>query len=75
MKWRRPAEPHVRGLVRLHMKKDPRSFEGLLVEIVENHYRLANARLLLNTNRGDDVPIDGDSFVRLDDVHYVQKVG
>jgi hypothetical protein len=75
MKWRRTAEPQVRGLVRLHMKKDPRSFEGLLLEIVEGHYRLANARLLVNTNSADDIPVDGDTFVPCGDVHYAQKVG
>jgi hypothetical protein len=65
----------VRGLVRLHMKKDKRSFEGLLLETVEGHYRLANAKLLQDTNREHDVAIDGDSFVPCADVHYVQKVG
>lgn len=65
----------VRGLVRLHMKKDQRSFEGLLLGIVEGHFQLANAKLLVDTNREHDVPIDGGAYVPVGDVHYVQKVG
>jgi hypothetical protein len=65
----------VRGLVRLHLKKDDRSFEGLLLGIVEGHYRLANARLMVDTNREHDKKVDGEAFVPVGDVHFVQKVG
>lgn len=65
----------VRGLVRLHMKNDRRSFEGVLLGTVEGHYRLANARLLVDTNREHDIELDGDAFVPTGDVYYVQKVG
>lgn len=69
------AQPTVRGLVRLHQKKDQSSYEGLLLGIVEDHYRLANARLLVDTNREHDVVIDGEAYVPCSGVHYVQKVG
>jgi len=65
----------VRGLVRLHQKRDQRSFEGLLLGTVEGHYQLANAKLLVDTNREHDVKLDGEVFVPVGDVHYVQKVG
>jgi hypothetical protein len=65
----------VRGLVRLHQKNDPRSFEGLLLGIVEGHYRLANAKLLVDRIRDNDVAIDGEAFVPVGDIQYVQKVG
>lgn len=65
----------VRGLVRLHMKKDPRSFEGLLVGSIDGHYQLTNAKFLQDANREHDVAIDGETFVPKSDVHYVQKVG
>lgn len=65
----------VRGLVRLHQKNDRRSFEGVLLGIVEGHFRLANAKLLVDTNREHDVKIDGEAYVPVGDVHYVQKVG
>jgi hypothetical protein len=65
----------VRGLVRLHMKTDPRSFEGLLLEITEGHYRLAKTKILVDTNREHDVPVDGETYVPVGDVYYVQKVG
>lgn len=65
----------VRGLVRLHQKKDSRSFEGLLLGVVEGHYRLTNARLLVDTNSEHDIKIDGEAFVPCAEVQYVQKVG
>jgi hypothetical protein len=68
-------KPRVRGLVRLHQKRDRGSFEGLLLGIVEDHYRLANAKLLVDTNREHDVPIDGEAYVPRADVHYVQRLG
>ncbi len=69
------AMRRVRGLVRLHQKNDPRSFEGLLLGVVEGHYRLTNAKLLVDTNREHDIKIDGEVFVPLAGVQYVQKVG
>jgi hypothetical protein len=69
------VKPRVRGVVRLHMKKDPRSFEGLLLEIAEGHYRLTNAKLLVDSNREHDVQLDGETFVPVGDVYYCQKVG
>lgn len=65
----------IRGLVRLHQKKDPRSFEGLLIGVVEGHYRLANAKLLVDNNREHDVTYDGEIFVPRVDVWHVEKVG
>jgi hypothetical protein len=65
----------VRGLVRLHQPKGQPSVEGLLLGIVEGHYRLTNARLLQDTNREHDVPVDGEMFVPCARVLYVEKVG
>jgi hypothetical protein len=65
----------VRGLVRLHQPKGEPSVEGLLLGIVEDHYRLLNAKLLVDSNREHDVQIDGETFVPLRRVLYVQKVG
>jgi hypothetical protein len=65
----------VRGLVRLHQDKSEPSVEGLLLGIVEGHYRLLNARILRDTNRDHDVTVDGEMFVPAGRVAYVQKVG
>lgn len=65
----------VQGLVRLHQQKDQPSIDGLLLGIVEGHYRLINARVLRDTNREHDVPVDGEMFVPREQVVYVQKVG
>jgi hypothetical protein len=65
----------VRGLVRLHQPKGEPTIEGLLLEIVEDHYRLVNAKLLVDTNREHDVEIDGEMYVQLSRVLHVQKVG
>jgi hypothetical protein len=65
----------VRGLVRLHQQKGQPSIDGLLLGIVEGHYRLINARILRDTNREHDVPVDGEMFVPVTRVVYVQKVG
>lgn len=65
----------VRGLVRLHQPKGQPSIEGLLLGIVEGHYRLTNARLLQDSNREHDVAVDGDMYVPCRHVLYVQKVG
>lgn len=68
-------EPVVQGLVRLHQLGQKESFEGLLLGVFEEHYRLANARLLVDTNKEHDVPIDGEALVPCARVAYVQKVG
>jgi hypothetical protein len=65
----------VRGLVRLHQPKGQPSVEGLLLGIVEGHYRLVNAKLLVDTNREHDVAVDGEMFVPRERVLHVQKVG
>jgi hypothetical protein len=65
----------LRGLVRLHQPKGEPTVEGLLLGIVEDHYRLANAKLLVDTNREHDIPVDGEMFVPRARVLYVQKVG
>jgi hypothetical protein len=65
----------IRGLVRLHLVGDKRSVEGILLGTVEGHYRLANAKLLVDTNREHDVPVDGEAFWPTERVLYVQKVG
>lgn len=61
--------------MRLHQKNDRRSFEGLLLGIAEGHYRLANAKLLVDGNREHDLVLDGEVYVPCADVHYLQKVG
>lgn len=67
---------HLRGLVRLHLKRDPRSVEGICVGIVDGHYQLARSRFLNDANpEHDDKPFDGDTFWRLDDVLLVQRMG
>lgn len=74
-----PETPAVQGLVRLHQLGEKASFEGLLLGVVDGqgvpHYRLANARLLVDTNKEHDVPIDGEALVPCARVAYVQKVG
>lgn len=65
----------VRGLVRLHLRNDTRSVEGILTEIVEGHYRLANSRILNDQNPDHDTKLDGESFWRFDQVLFVQKLG
>lgn len=65
----------VRGVVRLHLKNDPRSVEGLLTGIVEGHYRLALSRMLNDTNPEHDTQIDGESFWPAAGILYVQKIG
>lgn len=66
----------VRGLVRLHLRRDPRSVEGILTGIVEGHYQLAKSRFINDANpEHDDKPFDGETFWRLDEVLLVQKLG
>lgn len=65
----------VRGLVRLHRPQGEPTVEGLLLGIVEDHYRLANAKLLQDNNREHDVPVDGEMFIHMRRVLHVQKVG
>jgi hypothetical protein len=65
----------VRGLVRLHQPKGQPTVEGLLLGIVEKHYRLINARFMPDTNREHDVAVDGELFIACERVLYVEKVG
>lgn len=70
------AEPELAlGLVRLHQRKERGSLEGLLLGVTAGHYRLTNAKLLVDTNREHDVKLDGEVYVPCGDVLYVQKVG
>lgn len=62
-------------LVRLHLKEDPRSIEGVLVGEDARHYRLANAKMLSAVRREDDTPIDGEAWWPRADVLYVQVLG
>lgn len=70
-----PLEPFVPAVVRLHLKNDPRSVEGVLVRWDDTHYYFENGRLLLNTRREDDVPIDGCAWWQRKDVLYLQVLG
>jgi hypothetical protein len=65
----------VRGLVRLHLRRDPRSVEGICVGIVEGHYELVRSRFLNDSNpEHDDPPFDGTTFWREDEVLLVQRL-
>lgn len=65
----------IRGVVRLHLVGDQRSVEGLLVGVVEGHYKLVMSRMLNDSNPEHDTPIDGESFWPAAKVFYVQKIG
>lgn len=62
-------------LVKLHLKNDPRSVEGVLVRWDGTHYHLENARILMSARREDDVPIDAGAWWPRADVLFVQVLG
>jgi hypothetical protein len=71
MFWRKP--PPTRS-VRLHLKDDPRTVEGILTHTDADHYYLAHARLIISTVRGQDVPFDGRTWWPRKDVLCLQEI-
>jgi len=62
-------------LVRLHLKNDPRTVEGICTDVDRDHYYVENARLIVSTAREQDVPVDGRTWWPRKDVLYVQELG
>jgi hypothetical protein len=62
-------------LVRLHLTNDERSVEGILVGIKAGHYVLANAKILVDSNREHDIPVDGQDWWPRERVLHVQVLG
>ena len=60
-------------LVRLHLVDQNRSFEGVLVGMDANHYRLANPKQLESAERSFE--LQGEAWVPRDRVLYVQVLG
>lgn len=61
-------------LVRLHLKNDPRSVEGVLVHADRMHYILLSARILVSTRREEDAALDGRTWWPREDVFHVQEL-
>lgn len=61
-------------LVRLHLKNDPRSVEGILVHADRLHYILSNARIIVATSRERDTELDGKTWWPREDVFHVQEL-
>jgi hypothetical protein len=60
-----------RRLVRLHLRKDDSSFEGVLVDVIRGHYSLENARLILAAEQSRIV---GNVWVQKADVLFLQVI-
>jgi hypothetical protein len=71
----RPRGPRPPCSVRLHLKGDPRTIEGILVYLDTDHYFLENARMIVSTVRDQDVPIDGRLWWQRKDVLHLQELG
>lgn len=56
MLWRKPSPPRS---VRLHLRDDPRTVEGILTHIDADHYYVTHSRLIVSSVREHDVPFDG----------------
>lgn len=61
-------------VVRLHLKNDPRSIEGVLVHADRMHYILQNARILVSSRREQDTELDGRTWWPREDVFHVQEL-
>jgi hypothetical protein len=60
-------------VVRLHLVDSHASFEGVLLGVDANHYRLANVKQLESSER--TIELAGDAWVPRSRVLYVQVVG
>ena len=67
-------EPETK-LVRLHLRDDPRSVEGVLIGEKAGHYVLAKAKILMDSNREHDIPVDGEDWWLRERVLHVQVIG
>jgi hypothetical protein len=60
-------------LLRLHLKDEDRSIEGIFLGYEAGHYRLANARLIESVaGQVQSYGLDGESWVPRDRVLYGQ---
>lgn len=59
--------------VRLHLKNDAPSIEGILVGTVDGHYLLKIPRVLKAA--GDTITLDGDVEVPRSNVLFLQRLG
>lgn len=59
--------------MRLHLKSDPRSVEGILLGEDARHYRLVNAKILHAPVA--PVELDGEAWWPLKDVLFLQVLG
>lgn len=61
-------------VVRLHLKNDPRSIEGILYHEDQRHYYLFNAKVIVSTHREKDTELDGKTWWPRTDVFHVQEI-
>jgi hypothetical protein len=59
-----------RRLARVHFADGSPSIEGVVLEIVAGHYRVANAQVVQAD--GDPVPLDGEAWIPTAGVLFVQ---
>lgn len=59
-------------LVRVHLLDDERSFEGVLVAVTPDHYRLRNASHLLTAEQS--IALDGETWIPRERVLLVQRL-
>jgi hypothetical protein len=71
---RDPRKKLLPRLVRLHLKNDPRSIEGVLVYYDRDHYILQSARVLSTTSRDHDRGLDDRTWWPREDVLTVQEL-
>lgn len=62
-----------RRLVRLHLAGDHPSLEGILLGTSAGHYRLANARHIVDEDNSFN--LDGEAWVPRERVLYLQVIG
>ncbi len=59
--------------VRIHLKDETRSLEGIWVGYAAGHYRLVAAEQLEEIGR--TIPVDGEAWIPRERVLYVQVLG
>lgn len=69
-----PLRRRTPRLVRLHLKQDPRSIEGVLVHADRMHYVLQSARIIFAASRDSDRELDGRTWWPREDVFHVQEI-
>lgn len=72
MLGKRQEEPEAQ-LVRLHLRNDEPSFEGILMDDLAGHYRLMNVSLF--QDEGEAVKLEGESWIPRERVLFVQVIG